>query len=274
MGKRTNKICVVIPMFGFGEYTKKCIGLTIENAGVGVDIVVVDDCSEVPFEDSRVKVIRLEKNIGFTGATNAGIEYAWNHYDYVHLLNNDTEPRPDFIKSLLDILDKYEDIGVACSVRETTYNGIASFFNYPIDCLSGYCMFTYEDLEDEFCLCPWIPLCSALIRTEVIKQTGLLDRRMLNHCSDNDFCIRAGQMGYKVVLVPKSKVYHYHEITTRNLGLDASIDQQLLIQKVRCDFMKNVLETYPLDGNEKKMYELVFREKVSPGEVMPNAQAE
>ena len=33
------------------------------------------------------------------------------------------------------------------------------------------------------------------------------------------------------------------------------------------------VETYPLDGNEKKMYELVFREKVSPGEVMPNAQA-
>lgn len=254
-------ICVIIPMYGFGEYTTKCIDLTLKNAGVPVDIIVVDDCSKEPFEDDRVRVIRLDENLGFTGATNVGILNAWNDYEYIHLLNNDTEPRANFIKELLTPFGIDPNIGITCSVRETVYEGKKVNINQPVDLLMGHCEFTEEDLENPFYYNPWIALCSALIRTEVIQQVGLLDRRMLNHCSDNDFCVRAGIMGYTTVLVPKSKILHHHEITTKSLGIEASADQVILLQKIRCDYQAGLLKKYPLSAPEKKMYELVFREK-------------
>lgn len=258
-------ICVIIPMFNFGEFTAKCIDLTLKNAGVPIDIIVVDDCSKIPFKDDRVKVIRLEKNLGFTGATNAGILEAWGKYKYVHLLNNDTEPYPDFIKELLTAFEMDPNIGIACSVRETTYDDKNVLINQPVDILMGHCAWTEEDLPHPFYYSPWIALCSALIRTDVLRQTGLLDRRMLNHCSDNDFCVRAGVMGYTTVLVPKSKIFHFHEITTRSIGLEASGDQVILIQKIRCDYMASILKKYPLSAPEGKLYELIFRE-VMPSE--------
>lgn len=264
------KICAIIPMYNFGEYTKRCIDLTLENAGVPIDILVVDDCSDVPFKDDRVEVLRLDENVGFTGATNAGILDVWGAYDYVLLLNNDTEPRPDFVKELLKTFDQDEDIGVACSVRETVWEGKFALFNQPVDCFDGYCIWTDESLPEPLYYCPWIPLCSALIRTDVLKQVGLLDRRMLNHCSDNDFCVRCIELGYAVVLVPKSIVFHFHEVTVKSLGIDAMEDKKILIEKVRCDVRRKILSEFSLTGHGEKKYELVFREKASSGEVMPN----
>ena len=262
------EICVIIPMYGFAEYTNKCVDLTLKNAGVPVDILVIDDCSKEPYKNSKVEVLRLDKNLGFTGATNAGIVDVWDSYKYLHLLNNDTKPYPDFIKELLVPFGMDPNVGIACSVRETDYEGERVLINQPVDCLAGNCQYTAEDLEDPFYYNVWIALCSSLIRTDVIRQVGLLDRRMKNHCSDNDFCVRAGVMGYTTVLVPKSKVFHHHEITTKSLGLEASGDQMVLIQKIRCDYIRQMLEKYPLDARSKVKHELIFRE------VMPNAQAE
>jgi len=265
-------VCILIPMHNFGELTKKCIDLTLENAGVPIDIFVVDDGSEIPYKDNRVKIIRLENNVGFTEAVNIGIQEIWNKYMFIHILNNDTEPHKDFVKELMGAFKEHHAIGVTASVRATQVDGKTALFTFPIDCVSGMTAFNWseDELPDDLFYAPWIPFCSVMIKSDVLKQVGLLDARMKNHCSDNDFCVRAWQLGFHTALVPKSIVTHHHETTTRSMGIDASKDQALLMTKVRCDFMRSVLEAYPLDGNTKKMYELVFREKVSHEEVMPN----
>jgi len=241
-------ICVIIPMYNFGEMTTKCIDKTLENAGVEVDIVVVDDGSDVPFKDNRVKVLRQE-NRGFTSAVNTGILYAWNDYEYIHLLNNDTEPYPNFISELIFVLEEYDDIGIAGSTREAILDGKRIIFNFTQDILAGNTTYSYEDLTDEFYNCAWISFCSVLIKTSVLQQVGLLDHRMINHCSDNDYCTRAGMMGYKAVFVPKSKVFHHCEATTKSLNIDSTHDQKMFMPKIRCDYMKNILDMYPLDSS-------------------------
>jgi len=255
-------IAVIIPMYNFGDMTRDCITATIENSGVPVDIHVIDDCSTVPFVDNRVTVHRLNKNVGYTEATNHGILKCWNDYKYVHFLNNDTIPRKDFIKILLDTLNGDKDIGIACSAREVTLQGKPMLEMYPIDLLTGWG--GYQELDaplDETYHCAWVPVCSALVRVEVIHYTGLLDRRMKNHCSDNDFCVRAGEIGYKTVLVPASRVLHIHEVTTKNVGANAAVDQQVLITKIRCDYRKNLLENFAVDGSNNKWGSLEFKLK-------------
>lgn len=253
-----NNICVVIPMYNYGEVTRKCVDLTLKNAGVGVDIIVVDDCSKEPYVDDRVKVIRLEKNSGFTAAANAGIRECYHKYQYVHLLNNDTEPKEDFIKLLLEAFTADQNLGIACSVRETERDGKTLYLTYPIDAVSGNTAYELEEPKEAILYNAWIPLCSALIRMDVVENVGLLDRRMRNHCSDNDFCVRAGTLGYWTALVTKSIVKHHHELTTKTVGANAKEDQYILMQKVRCDFMREVLKYFPLDSTTKLFGKLSF----------------
>lgn len=243
-----NNICVIIPMHNFGWMTNDCIEITLKNAGVPVDIHVVDDGSKEPFVNNSVTVHRLDKNVGFTNAINHGILQCWGKYKYIHFLNNDTAPYPDFIKRLFDVLDKNPDIGIAGSVREVFIENVKYLETWPIDLFAGWTTYIKEELKDEFYHCPWIPLCSTLIKTETVQATGLFDRRMRTYCTDNDFCMRAGQLGYKTVLVPKSVVFHMHEVTTKSLKLDPSEDQPILLEKIRGDYMKDLLEHFPLDS--------------------------
>ena len=254
------KICAVIPMYGFGDMTKKCIDYTIKNAGVEHDILVVDDGSPEPFQDNRVFIKRLDKNLGFTGATNAGILWVLEgKYDYVLLLNNDTEPEPDFLKYLLETIEKDPEIGIAGSTR-IIYDAHEEplLEHFGVDLISGYQAYTKEDLDKEIVYVAWLPVCSALIPTEVIQYVGLLDRRMKTFCSDNDYCVRIQQLGYRIALVPKSKVKHFHMHTVKHMKLDGSQDQLVLLGKLACRLQTQLLETYPLDYEQNTWGKLDF----------------
>jgi len=259
------KICAVVPMFGFPEVTNKCIKFTSQNAGVDCDILIVDDASPEPFHNDadNVFVLRLEKNLGFTGATNAGMLWALDHkYDYVLFLNNDTEPEPDFLKLLLEALEKHTDLGIAASSRKITMkDGKPWIENFGIDLIMGYQAYTDTDLDKEVVRVAWLPICSALIATDTIRQVGLLDKRMRMYCSDNDYCIRLQELGYRVGLVPKSKIKHLHQMTTHsinNIYSDADRDQKVLLEKLCCHLQRQLLDTYPLDWHAKTWGKLEF----------------
>ncbi len=72
------RVVIVIPMYGKEEYTNKCVNMVMENYGTDepIEILVVDDGSEKPYEHKGINVIRLDKNSGFTAASNEGILWA------------------------------------------------------------------------------------------------------------------------------------------------------------------------------------------------------
>jgi hypothetical protein len=182
-------------------------------------------------------------------------------FDYVFLLNNDTEPQPDFLKILLEAIQSEPDIGIAGSTREILNDkGVPWIENFGIDLITGFHGYTEKDIPDGILYVVWMSLCSVLIPMEVIQQIGLLDRRMRMYCSDNDYCMRAHQFGYKVVLLPKSKVKHFHQRTTKTVGCyaDAEKDQEILIGKLSCQLQKEILDVYPLDWKEKVWGKLEF----------------
>jgi len=253
------KICAIVPMCGFPEMTKKCIDYTFKNAGVDCEILVVDDGSPEPFQDARVSVLRLEKNSGFTNATNQGILWCKDRFDYVLLLNNDTEPEPDFIKYLLEALEKDSEIGIAGSSRIIYQEGGKPLIeNFGVDLISGYQAYTTTDLDKEIVYVAWLPVCSALIPMEIIRYVGLLDKNMKTFCSDNDYCIRVQQLGYRIALVPKSKVKHFHMHTVKHMKIEGSQDQLVLLGKLACRLQTQLLETYPLDYEQNTWGKLDF----------------
>lgn len=255
-------ICIIIPMYGFNQVTKKCIDKCLENAGVeDFHILVVDDCSPEPFVDERVSVLRLEKNSGWTEATNRGILWCKDHYEYIFLLNNDTEPEEDFLKILLEEIVKDEWIGLVSSVRiNHDKAGTAMHIeNFGVDLIRGHLACTQTDLEDHPIIVPWLPTCACLIPYKVIQAVGLFDKRMRTFCSDNDYCIRLHQMGYKVILVPKSRVKHYHQMTISHTKEKPDNDQNMLLQKHSCAVNRQLFEQFPIDMETQTWGKLDFK---------------
>ena len=256
------KTCVIIPMYGHHEMTKKCVELTLAKAGTHVEIVVVDDGSPQPFvyhNDNRVFVYRLDKNSGYTNATNQGILWCKDRYEYLFLQNNDIEPEEDYIKVLVDAMEEDKSIGIAGSCRRMNKDSVEL---YGADLIRGHQFMadnkTFSELPD---LIPakWIPACSILVRMEMLRYIGILDPRMRTWCSDTDICFRALLAGWKVVLATKSIVFHHHQVTTGKNNEEAvSKDQQVILEKIAGVPYAELMRDMPLDAQSNTYGQLRF----------------
>ena len=255
-----NKICVIIPMYGKGEYTDKCVDMTIKNAGVGCDILVVDDGSLNEYKNDNVNVLRLNENSGFTAATNAGILWGQKRdYDYVLLLNNDTEPEPDFVKELLYAIEEDENIGIAASVRLHPNRPQQPVELCGSDLIRGFQYFTdVLALPEKPFDCNWIPLCSGLMRMDMIREIGILDKRFRNHCSDSSYCLWAKINHWRVMTVPKSRVIHHLSVTTTENNIVVNDDQKKFLEKLAGLDYAQIMVHMPLDGEAKTWGKLDF----------------
>jgi GT2 family glycosyltransferase len=258
------RIVVVIPMFGKEEYTNKCVEKVKENYGTGepIEILVVDDGSPTPYVNPTINVIRLDKNSGFTAATNAGILWAQHrNVDYVLLLNNDTEPEPRFLKYLVDALENDHSLGIAASIRRHPNREPQSMELCGSDLIRGYQYFTDEkslDGKDIPIPCNWVPLCSGLLRMDMIREIGMLDKRFRNHCSDSSYCLWAKINHWGVVIVPKSIVVHHLSITTTENKVMVDDDQKLFLEKISGIDYANIMSAMPLDGEAGTYGRLLF----------------
>lgn len=257
-----SKVCVIIPMYNHNEMTAKCVEATLANAGLGVDVLVVDDGSREPFryEHNRVFVHRLDKNSGYTNATNQGILWCKDRYEYLHLQNNDIEPEPDYIKKLVDVMEADSAIGIASSARILPHHEPHNLELYGVDLIRGYQQMVSPTIEDQVIHTVWVPLCSAIVRHELIRYIGILDRRMIMWASDNDYCIRCNFAGWNVSVVTGSRVVHRHNVTTGKPNEDGvRRDQLVLLSKIANEAYAELMKTLPLDMESKTYGSIEFK---------------
>jgi GT2 family glycosyltransferase len=206
-----------------------------------------------------VFVLRLPKNSGYTNATNQGILWAGDRYKYLHLQNNDIEPEQDYIKKLYDVMEEDSVIGIASSVRILPSHPVHNIELYGVDLIRGYQQMTNGDIKERIIHTHWVPLCSALVRHETIRYIGLLDRRMIMWCSDNDLCIRCNFAGWNVSLVMDSRVIHHHNVTTGNSNeAGVSRDQKVLLEKIANMQYAKLMNELPLDKESNTYGKLEF----------------
>jgi GT2 family glycosyltransferase len=63
-----------------------------------------------------------------------------------------------------------------------------------------------EPFETEY-----ISGCAMLIKKEVFREAGLLDEIFFLYYEDADFCFRAGRKGFRSLVVPHSRAYHFEK---------------------------------------------------------------
>jgi GT2 family glycosyltransferase len=178
-----------------------------------------------------VRVVPLEKNLGFGGGSNAGFRAARN--DIVVLLNNDMRPEPDFLAPLLAGFSDDKVFAVSCQI----------FFNDP-DKLreetgltegwweSGSLRVRHRDdpaIQDLYpCFYGGGGSC-AFDRRKFLELGGFDHLLSPFYLEDTDLGFEAWKRGWKVLYQPRSIVHHEHRGTIGKRFKKSRID--LVIQK-------------------------------------------
>jgi GT2 family glycosyltransferase len=193
--------------------------ILVDNASTDGIVAIVQD----QFPD--VVILKNEANLGFAEGNNVGIRYALSQQcDYLMLLNNDTVVDPSFLSALVNIGEKYPDLGMLSpliywykppekiwfySGEINWKNGYSDHRKIPeqgvVKNMISVCEYASKEyLEDS----DYLSGCALLVKTQVIQTIGLLDKRFFIYCEDVDWCVRCQKAGWRLAVVPSSRIWH------------------------------------------------------------------
>lgn len=196
------------------------------------DVVVADNgstddsCAFVEREFPSVRLLRLERNYGFAGGYNRALEQLEG--DYFVLLNSDVETPAGWLEPLIDTLERHpETAAVAPKLRSVTdparfeYAGAAGgyidWLGYPfcrgrilkrIERDEGQ----YDDEREVF----WVSGAAFCCRASAFREAGGFDEAFFAHMEEIDLCWRLQLAGWRVRVVPESRVWHLGGGTLQN----------------------------------------------------------
>lgn len=179
---------------------------------------------------SNFKLFAFERNFGFAGGNNKGIEQAIkNGADYVLLLNNDTTVDPFFLDALIQTAETDKNIGIVGSKIYFYFDPKRIWFaGGKINWLKNkgtHLDLNKKDLENnksdemqKFFSVDYITGCSMLIKKEVVEKIGGLDEDYFLYYEDADYCLRAKKEGWRSVLAPDSVIWHKISQSTKEFS--------------------------------------------------------
>lgn len=220
-----NLVSIVILNWNGREFLEKFLpGLIRDSDMPGAEVVIADNASsddsirylEKEFPD--LKIIRLEKNLGFSGGYNRAFQEIDSKYTL--LLNSDIEVTRDWLSPLLDHMENDENCA-ACTPKIKDFNSRDKFeyagaaggyidrYGYPfcrgrifdeLESDQGQ----FDDPADIF----WGSGACLMVRSELYKAAGGLDEQFFAHMEEIDLCWRLKMMGHTIRYIPTSTVYH------------------------------------------------------------------
>ncbi len=214
---------VVILNFNGKDFLMKYLPAVIENSSEA-EIVVADNAStdgSVEFMRKHfpeIKLLKNQKNDGFAGGYNWALSQI--KADFYVLLNSDIEVTPGWLQPVISLMKSDKKIA-ACqpkirSVFRKEYfeyagasGGFIDRWGYPfcrgrifesVEKDEGQ----YDDVREIF----WATGACLFVRADVYHRLGGLDTVFFAHMEEIDFCWRAKNEGYKIMVQPASVVYH------------------------------------------------------------------
>ena len=216
---------IVILNWNTADYLRKFIPFLLESIeGLDAEVVVADNgstdgsASEVERLYPEVKVIRFDRNYGFTGGYNRALSQLESEY-YV-LINSDVEVPRDWLHPLLEWMQTHPECG-ACGPKLLSYSnrnvfeyagaagGLLDRFGFPY--CRGREMHRVEEDHGQYdtpARVLWVSGACLMVRAEVWKALGGLDERFWAHMEEIDLCWRMQLDGWTVDMVPASRIYH------------------------------------------------------------------
>ena len=218
-------VAVAILNYNGKDFLKDFLPSVVRSTYENMTVHVIDNKStddSLAFLKKNYKnvfVYELEENYGFAGGYNEGLKRIVG-VDYLVLLNSDVEVDENWIDPIVDLMESDKTIA-ACQPKVLQYanknqfehagasGGWIDHLGYPfcrgrifdsVELDKGQ----YEEAEEIF----WASGAAMFIRSNLFHQMGGFDASFFAHLEEIDLCWRMKRAGYKVMVEPKSVVYH------------------------------------------------------------------
>jgi GT2 family glycosyltransferase len=185
-------------------------------------VIVVDNGSDDGSETHirarfpDVTLLQTGQNLGYAGGNNVGIRYALEQgADYVGILNNDVTVAPRFLGHLSNVLQDYENVGVAtpliaemahpervwalgAEMRWRAGDAERLHIGDPVQMWTDHAPFEIDIA----------PGTAMLAKREVFERVGFLDELYYLYFEEVDWCLHVRQAKYGIYAVPHAVVSH------------------------------------------------------------------
>jgi GT2 family glycosyltransferase len=211
------KVSIIILNWNGKEDTIECLDSCKKITYSNYEIILVDngstDGSAEYFKNMypEIRIIENGTNLGFAEGNNIALRWILaNGTDYVLLLNNDTIVDPNFLSELMDVAKNTPEIGVV-GPTVCYYNDVNRIQSAgaKIHWNKGKTThFTDISTIDKIRDVDYIMGCALLAKSDLYTEIGLLNKNYFAYWEETDWCVRAHKAGYRIVHVPKSKIWH------------------------------------------------------------------
>lgn len=215
---------VVLNWNGLGFLEKFLPSLVEFSTQEGTEVWVADNgstdqsVSYIKENFKTVKTIEFDENHGFTGGYNKALNQI--NAEYFVLLNSDIEVTENWLNPIIYYLDGNKEVAAAMpkllaydNKKQFEYAGAAGGFidKYGYPFCRGRILSELEDDHqqyDEASEVFWATGACLVVRSSLYRELGGLDEFFFAHMEEIDLCWRLKNLGYKIMYIPQSIVYH------------------------------------------------------------------
>jgi len=219
-----NRVAVVILNYNGRKFLEKFLPGVISHSE-GCRIIVADNCSTddsityVETHHPAVEVIKNSTNNGYSAGYNEALGKITD-VEYFVLLNSDVEVTQDWIKPIIEMMDKNQSIAAAqpkiLDYKKRTHFEYAGAAGGHIDVLGyPFCrgrLFLhleedngqYNDQQQIF----WATGACLFVRASCFHEVGGFDEDFFAHMEEIDLCWRLNNAGYQIYYNGQSTVFH------------------------------------------------------------------
>lgn len=199
----------------------------------GIEVIVADNASTDGSLDylqanfPQIRIVRNARNEGFASGYNLALQKIQQDavaqgeaYKYFVLLNSDIEVTPGWVEPVLDAMESDASIAAAqpkllafhnkkCFEYAGAAGGFIDRWGYPF--CRGRIFDTVETDMGQYdtpCQLLWATGAALFVRADLYMRYGGLDPDFFAHMEEIDFCWRMRNLGYKIMYVPTSVLYH------------------------------------------------------------------
>ncbi|MCG9879253.1 MAG: glycosyltransferase family 2 protein [Bacteroidia bacterium] len=193
------------------SYTKKHIFL-LDNASTENDVDYVKE--KYPW----VGIIQNPKNNGYCAAYNLAFNSCKS--PYMVCLNNDVEVNSNWLEPMIELMLSDPKIGAIqpkiLDIKNPEYfeyagasGGMIDKYAFPF--MRGRIFTSLEKDNGQYnnvCEIFWASGAAMLVNKQAITEAGYLDEIIVHHMDEIDLCWRFQLHGYKILVQPKSTIWH------------------------------------------------------------------
>ena len=210
---------VAIPTLAGGPVLDSCLNALGKQVFREFEVVIIDNGVSTAMRHSLapsfpLRIVSPGSNVGFGAAINLAVRATSS--PWIATLNDDTEPAPEWLSSLVGEMRADPLTGMCASRILMRDTGVIDSAGMLI-CLDGSSRQRGHSLTAESFRTPdevlFPSACAALYRRTMLEEIGLFDEDYFLYCEDTDLGLRARWAGWKCRYVSGAVVTHRYSST-------------------------------------------------------------